>query len=659
MTQALDIGEGAVHIPGAIGAKSKGQQMAKITARQRKALPTSKFADPAERKYPVDTKAHADNAMARLEQQKSSMSPGKYASIKRRIRAAQRRFGEDMSKKNSALGRGVFRFRLSHPDGSSTSVHHHLSTEPENANANAYYQDGKLYTILPIDKASALSVGEGDGEAKRVWVQVARTGAWAGHPQGAFQITESTLDTMIANFRGQGFGRIPWDFEHISAMPANSGNLPNTGKPAQGWAYDFRREGSRLFALTEWKPLARQYIESDQYQGVSPVIDWNGKDRVTGKPIGAMITSIALTQWPFISQMAQPTAASIDGASDAPNGIMTLTEIPEGQALSSAYGCHSALAMLPQLKSVLGLHELATAQTVADHLGMLRQHLDAVDGDGMGEHEGVDLGKYMAPMRTMVNAHAGMDWYAILDIIDELMDAYLDQHDMPDFEESHGPIPGTEASVAPTAASTQGIETVSVPATTAEATVATDTTAADKPPVVEQATVTAASAAPVDPSPELATLTLKLAELQATVSALSARNAELENGANMANESALSAEVDAAILTYKDTKGLTEELRPHLLSMLKATPEAFRATYPAVEPDKQHLLLNLTGGRVEADTAPVVEEPKPSEDERIVALGLYGLTKELMAQDGNKLSLGAATSKADLMLRTAQRALNK
>jgi hypothetical protein len=393
---------------------------------------------------------------------------------------------------------------------------------------------------------------------------------------------------------------------------------------------------------------------------VSPVIDWNGKDRISGKPIGAMITSVALTQWPFISGMAQPIAASIDGSSDAPNGIMTLTEITEGQALSSAYGCHSALTMLPQLKSVFGLHELSSARDVSSYLGLLRQHLDATGGDGMAEHEGVDLGKYMGPLRTLTNAHAGMDWYAVLDIIDELMDAYLDQHGLPDFEETHGPIPGTEASAVTTSASTEGtVMSEPVVATTVE-TVAAVVAPVAAESVVETPIVTAASAVTVEPSPELSALMLKIAELSATVSALSAERDLLRINAKAADESALGSEVDAAILTYKDTKGLTEELRPHLLSMLKATPEAFRATYPAVEPDKQHLLLNLTGGRVEADTqttVPDATEVKPDENSRIVALGLFGLTNELLAKEDGKLSMGAAQLKADSMLRTARAAL--
>lgn len=50
--------------------------MAKLTSKQRNKLPKSDFALPAERKYPVDTKARAVNAKARAQQQydKGNMS---------------------------------------------------------------------------------------------------------------------------------------------------------------------------------------------------------------------------------------------------------------------------------------------------------------------------------------------------------------------------------------------------------------------------------------------------------------------------------------------------------------------------------------------------------------------------------------------------------
>lgn len=42
--------------------------MSKLTASERNALPSSEFADPKDRKYPINDKAHAQNAKARASQ---------------------------------------------------------------------------------------------------------------------------------------------------------------------------------------------------------------------------------------------------------------------------------------------------------------------------------------------------------------------------------------------------------------------------------------------------------------------------------------------------------------------------------------------------------------------------------------------------------------
>jgi len=42
--------------------------MAKLTSKQRKKLPKSKFAMPGKKAYPIDTKARARNALARVAQ---------------------------------------------------------------------------------------------------------------------------------------------------------------------------------------------------------------------------------------------------------------------------------------------------------------------------------------------------------------------------------------------------------------------------------------------------------------------------------------------------------------------------------------------------------------------------------------------------------------
>lgn len=42
--------------------------MAKLTAAQRNALPRSDFAQPSKRKYPINDRSHARNALARVSQ---------------------------------------------------------------------------------------------------------------------------------------------------------------------------------------------------------------------------------------------------------------------------------------------------------------------------------------------------------------------------------------------------------------------------------------------------------------------------------------------------------------------------------------------------------------------------------------------------------------
>ena len=58
--------------------------MAKLTYRQRKKLPKSAFAEPDERAYPIEDKAHARNALARVSQHGSP-------SEKKEVRAAVHR----------------------------------------------------------------------------------------------------------------------------------------------------------------------------------------------------------------------------------------------------------------------------------------------------------------------------------------------------------------------------------------------------------------------------------------------------------------------------------------------------------------------------------------------------------------------------------------
>lgn len=601
---------------------------------------------------------------------------------KARMKAARaRRLALDLARRGLAAGSGgkAIHIRMTSPDGSHTTIRHTLSAVPDGAPAYYLQRTGHLLgSFVRLDKGAALAEPEAPADSdpeRRVWVNVARAGTWAGHPQGAFRFDSQIFDALVRNFRTSGVRRLQWDFNHASAMPANSGSIPVTGTPAQGWIYDLRHDGQNLYALTEWLPLARQYIENDQYDSASVVVAWDSRDRATNAKIGPVLRSVALTNEAFITNL-HPLAADANGASSGSGqrGIMQLIEVaqgPETQALSAKYSCHSFLGMLPRLKQTFGLHELATADQVRTALDNYRAHLDATEGDGLGTHEGIALESYSLALREMVNAHAGMDWYAILDIIDELLDAYLYQHGLPDFEESHGPIPGgpVDNNTVATAASVQGVsampESVEVQVAAATAPVTEKPTVA----VVEpEAAVTAASASGTTseaslPSPDVARLTLENAELRARIAAFDERLAALSTAQAESHESALSAEVDAAMVTYGQTKGLVDSMRPHLLSMLRSAPDAFHAMYPPVAPEQRHLLSNLTGGgasnpqhpgaRVEADTATEIKDPAADpavEQPGQVTMLSYGQLVESLRRD-HKLTHSAAMVRAENIIK--------
>lgn len=60
--------------------------MAKLTTKKRKALKSSEFGLPGERKYPMNNKSHAKNAKARASQQvkKGNLSSAEKAKIDRK-----------------------------------------------------------------------------------------------------------------------------------------------------------------------------------------------------------------------------------------------------------------------------------------------------------------------------------------------------------------------------------------------------------------------------------------------------------------------------------------------------------------------------------------------------------------------------------------------
>lgn len=66
--------------------------MAKLTSRERNKLPASDFAIPSKREYPIEDRAHARNALARVSQYGTP-------TVKAEVRAAVHRKYPDMGSK--------------------------------------------------------------------------------------------------------------------------------------------------------------------------------------------------------------------------------------------------------------------------------------------------------------------------------------------------------------------------------------------------------------------------------------------------------------------------------------------------------------------------------------------------------------------------------
>ncbi|MGW7688826.1 hypothetical protein ACWGMA_08020 [Streptomyces asiaticus] len=70
--------------------------MAKLSSKKRRALPKNSFALPGKRKYPVDTKNRARNALARVQQHGS---PAEKKAVRAKVRARYPSIGKTSRRK--------------------------------------------------------------------------------------------------------------------------------------------------------------------------------------------------------------------------------------------------------------------------------------------------------------------------------------------------------------------------------------------------------------------------------------------------------------------------------------------------------------------------------------------------------------------------------
>jgi len=155
-------------------------------------------------------------------------------------------------------------------------------------------------------------------------IPLAITGEWIKNGR-EFSITRDDLDDLIANFRKRLNGEVNVDYDHASEMPevAGGGPIPSAGRivnmdPPEvlgAGGSVLRKQPERpapstqprfiLYGLYEPTERARQLIRKREYRYVSPAIDWGARDKQTGKRQGTTLTSVALTNRPFLEELPE------------------------------------------------------------------------------------------------------------------------------------------------------------------------------------------------------------------------------------------------------------------------------------------------------------------------------------------------------------------
>ncbi len=182
---------------------------------------------------------------------------------------------------------------------------------------------------------------------------IAVAGAWVKSGK-AFSITRQDLAAMVANFAKRKNEQVVIDYEHASELPEIGRGGPI---PAAGWIHSLNLNGA-LEALVEWTPQAQEMIRSGQYRFFSPAIDWSARDKESGEPQGATLTSGALTNHPFLEELPPIMLTDLESGNQA-----SVTSDPPRRSPLLTY--HSSV----RLQEMAGIHQDGYTTAVSNQPG--------------------------------------------------------------------------------------------------------------------------------------------------------------------------------------------------------------------------------------------------------------------------------------------------
>jgi len=292
--------------------------------------------------------------------------------------------------------------------------------------------DAKLNPVALAIQCQALGTDiVGDDSDSRKWVHVADEGQFLGYRDGLqpFAFSRDTFEQAIANvhahpsFQAGADGEgavdiIPWDFNHASEQDPTSGTIPLLGAPAQAWASDLKivdgPDGkAQLHALTRFLDPARGYVKAGQYKWASIALTFNATDPRSGDKVGALITSIALTNTPFIEGMGGLVAAAKAGRfADSPGAALRRSFYEAARTPADAFS---------DIKDLFGLPETADAPAVLTEIGKVRQWVEAGTVP-----IGVDVDHIVGNMRTILGLPTLTPGIEVLDSTNEIIQRLIE-----------------------------------------------------------------------------------------------------------------------------------------------------------------------------------------------------------------------------------------
>ncbi len=179
------------------------------------------------------------------------------------------------------------------------------------AAAEGYFDNlGRTADVVTLRGDSAeITCRETAAVGQKTRNQIARFGEFRGHPQGPFRLDARVFEDIIRNLNATENRCVALDYEHTSETLPDS--VAQHGVPALAWITDLEDRGDgTLWGTFEWvDPVAVEHVRAKRYRYLSPAIQFGAVDKETGKPIGARLTSVALTNKPFLDGMAPVTAS--------------------------------------------------------------------------------------------------------------------------------------------------------------------------------------------------------------------------------------------------------------------------------------------------------------------------------------------------------------